>query len=89
MQNQFRFRAVDRLGQRKCNYGRLGIGRAPSPNPLNRIKVGSVAVASLEGVPLTGAVLEPASPHHEVGAVLGVPCTHGLNHPEAVLWGQG
>jgi hypothetical protein len=42
-----------------------------SANPLDRIQVGPVPVARLDGVPLAGGILEPPTPLGDVGAVLG------------------
>jgi hypothetical protein len=41
------------------------------PNPLNRVQVGSVAVARLDGVPPRSPILEPSAPQHEMGTALG------------------
>ncbi len=59
-----------------------------SANPLDRIQVGPVPVARLDGVPLARPVLEPTSPLQGHWAVLGVPCVV-LDEPEAVFGGQG
>ena len=56
-----------------------------SPDPLNGVQISSVPIARLDGVPLTGAVLEPAPPDQGVGAMLGVPrLVLGLDEPEAL-----
>lgn len=47
--------------------------RSRTPDPLNRFQVGPVAVAGFNRVPLAGPVLEPPTPHGEIGAMLGVP----------------
>jgi hypothetical protein len=57
-----------------------------SANPLDRIQVGPVPVARLDGVPLASGILEPTTPFSDVGTVLGVTCSIlGLDHPEAAL----
>ena len=63
-----------------------GAGRTRTSNPLDRVKVGPVAVARFHRVPFAGPVLEPTTPDGGVGTVLGVPGpVLGLDHPKAAL----
>src|SRR5471032_1130438 len=56
---------------------------------LDSVEVGSMALARLDGMPLAGVVLEPASPLDQIGAVLGVACpVLGLDESKAVLGQQ-